>query len=173
MTTFRRCGGVLAIVVLVALVGGRGRTAIHAQTLGGVTLTVNLTADDLLALGPSTPARLLGRWTIAFDATGGYTVGRATNPTRGIELGVEAPMPTVLVTGLWQLSGDDLTLTDLSGPLACPDEQATGTYTVATDGVTYSFAAVDDGCPGRTILLTARPFTAPRRSGVFSTRGPF
>lgn len=132
----------MALLLFVAF--SRGGTAVHAQNFSGVTLTVNVTSDDVAGLDPAVQVALIGTWTIAFDDNGGYAIGKDN---------------TVTAMGLWQLNGNELTLTDTGGSLACTGDQATGTYAISYDGSTYAFTSIDDTCQGRMFLLTVHRFT--------------
>jgi len=137
--------GLMAAALLLLAAFSHGGTAVRAQNFSGVTLTVNITSDDVTGLDPTVQVALIGSWTIAFDDNGGYAVGKDN---------------TVTAAGLWQLNGNELTLTDVSGPLACSGDQATGTYAISYDGSTYAFTSIDDTCQGRMFLLTAHRFSA-------------
>src|SRR5581483_11423291 len=115
LTRLAKWSGLAALALLLFVALGRGGTAVHAQNFSGVTLTVNISSDDVADLDPTVQVALIGTWTIAFDDNGGYAVGKDN---------------TVTAVGLWQLNGNELTLTDLDGSLACTGDQATGTYAI-------------------------------------------
>jgi hypothetical protein len=65
----------------------------------------------------------------------------------------------VMVRGAYVVTGDQMTFSDAEGPMACPNEQATGSYTPALEGATLTFTLVDDECAGRRIVLTSHSLT--------------
>ncbi len=144
MARFTKWAGFAAAALLLFLALGRGAAAVHAQSFSGVTLTVNVSSDDVADLDPSVQVALIGTWTIAFDDNGGYAVGKDN---------------TVTAYGTWQLNGNELTLTDLGGSLSCSGDQATGTYAISYDGSTYAFTSIDDTCQGRMFLMTVHRFS--------------
>jgi hypothetical protein len=83
---------------------------------------------------------LNGTWLIGFN-------GAAFRLTRN---GVLA------VRGTVKVAGSQVTLRDLSGPLACKGAQAAGRYAWKIQGATLSFTRLADTCGGRRALLTAK-----------------
>ncbi len=95
----------------------------------------------------------IGRWRLGIEADGTYQAERT-------DVGI-------VIEGTWTADGDQITFTDESGILSCgnaaaapiiDDDISTGTYTWARSGKTLTFTQVDDGCPGRIILLTTFSF---------------
>lgn len=144
MTRIEKWCALAAVALLLCFALGRGGAAVHAQNFSGVTLTVTISSDDVADLDASSQLALIGTWTIAFADNGGYAAGKDN---------------TVTAAGLWQLNGNELTLTDTDGPFACTGDQATGTYAISTDGSTYAFTSIDDTCQGRMFLLTVHRFS--------------
>lgn len=139
-----RWTGLAAAALLLVFAFGRAGTAAHAQSFSGLTITLTVTSDDAAGLSASDQLAVIGTWTIAFDDNGGYAVGKDN---------------TVTAYGQWQLNGNELTLTDLGGPLPCTGDQATGTYAISFDGSSYAFTSIDDTCQGRVFLMTVHRFT--------------
>jgi hypothetical protein len=76
-------------------------------------------------------------------------------------LGIQQPAFTVTrnralgVRGTVKIAGNQITLRDISGPLACKGVQATGRYTWKIHGAKLSFTRLADKCIGRRTLMTA------------------
>jgi hypothetical protein len=85
-----------------------------------------------------------GEYTIVFADKGQYRV------LTGEELVVE---------GEYTVKGEQITLTDKSGRLACKGEgMATATYGWKVEGETLTLSKVEDKCTGRSAGLTAGPW---------------
>jgi len=61
-----------------------------------------------------------------------------------------------LVDGQYVANGDQVKLTDESGPMACSKGEETGTYRWKYDGDTITFTKVEDRCDGRSGDLFGR-----------------
>jgi hypothetical protein len=76
-------------------------------------------------------------------------------------LGIQQPAFTVTrnralgVRGTVKIAGNQITLRDISGPLACKGVQATGRYAWKIQGAKLSFTRLADKCIGRRTLMTA------------------
>jgi len=76
-------------------------------------------------------------------------------------LGIQQPAFTVTrnralgVRGTVKIAGNQITLRDISGPLACKGVQTTGRYAWKIQGAKLSFTRLADKCIGRRTLMTA------------------
>ncbi len=61
-----------------------------------------------------------------------------------------------LVDGRFVANADQIKLTDESGPMACPKDEATGSYRWKYEGEALSFSSLDDRCDGRSGDLSGR-----------------
>lgn len=113
--------------------------------------SVAITREDVpadLAGGPS----LIGKWRISFGEDGNYTVRRQ-------DVGD-------LITGTYEIEGDQITITDEGGILSCAGlAPATGTAASATYawdrvGTGLSLTPVEEGCAPRRLLLATRDLGA-------------
>lgn len=143
---------VALVLVLAALpFGASGRAqdgeAGDADALVG-EYAVTFTDEEIpitLVGGPS----LAGDWVIVFAADGGYEVRRQDVGT--------------VVTGVYEVDGQTVTVTDEGGVLSCAAPQAggepieTGTYTFEPSGSRLTLRVVEDGCATREYLFTTRP----------------
>ncbi len=145
---------VMMLVSLVLVLGSPFRVAGQAgsdrdEIVG--EYSVAITREDVpadLAGGPS----LIGKWRIAFGEDGEYTVRRQ-------DVGD-------LVTGTYEVEGDQITITDEGGILSCAGlPSSTGTAATATyvwdrvgDGL--SLTPVEEGCAPRRLLLATRDLGA-------------
>ena len=59
------------------------------------------------------------------------------------------------VRGTVKIAGNQITLRDISGPLACKGVQTTGRYAWKIQGAKLSFTRLADKCIGRRTLMTA------------------
>ena len=145
---------VLAIGLLLPLVSAQHRAI--AQTDNDLVgeYTVSLTQEDI----PTTLAGgdgYIGRWRVEFAPDGAYFAERQ-------DVGI-------VITGTYTVDGNRLDITDESGLLSCSNASAgtiktgsvaTGSYEWASEGTSISFVEVEDGCQGRALLLTTRPFAS-------------
>ena len=143
----------LAMAMILPLVNAQPSAFAQANDDLVGEYSVSLTKDDVpttLAGGDS----YIGRWRIEFAADGTYSAERQ-------DVGV-------VISGTYMVDGDQLEITDESGLLSCSNATAgtiktgsigTGTYEWASEGTSISFVTVEDGCVGRVLLLTTRPFT--------------
>jgi uncharacterized lipoprotein YehR (DUF1307 family) len=79
-----------------------------------------------------------------------YHDGNKVTVTRGGEVAVE---------GTYKVTGDEIEVTDESGPLACGGEEKTGRYKWKLEGKVLTLTKVQDGCTGRANALTAQSWT--------------
>jgi hypothetical protein len=134
--------GVLTLVVSLAPVG---RAESHPIT---GTYVVTLGASDLRVTPGPMVAQLAGKWSVTFAADGSYTV-RKDGADR--------------VNGKYTMAGDEVTLMDIRGDLACVGDGLEGVYNVKRVKNVVTFTKVKDtSCPGRVAALTSRPFTVAR-----------
>jgi len=91
------------------------------------------------------PAELVGSWNVSFDsdATGLILHNGATS---------------VMIS--FRVTGQEIRITDLGGPGACPPPGQSGTYRWSLANQVLSFTDVDDECSGRRAVLTTGPWTA-------------
>jgi hypothetical protein len=84
-----------------------------------------------------------GQATFRFDADGRFHVAAGQDGT---------------VDGTYKTSGDEITLTDVSGNMACAKENAIGRYkwSYAADAIT--FTKIKDDCDDRSGDVTAQPW---------------
>jgi hypothetical protein len=111
---------------------------------------VNIVKDDVpedVAYGPT----VIGQWQISFNADGTYTMTRA-------DVGE-------LVSGTYEVDGDQVTLTDEAGLLSCADvaaandqsgDVAVGVYDWKIEGDRLAMTPKDDGCATRKLILGTR-----------------
>jgi hypothetical protein len=129
--------------------------------------SVTLTRTDIPVALPD-GFNYVGRWVIAFNDDGMYTVTR-------LDIGPA-------VSGTWEADGDRVTITDGSGIISCSnpaavtiqgEDTATGVYewTLAND--TLTLTPVEDACGGRVLLLTTRAlgFYVPCTTTPLETTG--
>src|SRR5579884_2771499 len=72
MSRLWKGAAIVALMLCAVAVGGR---IVHAQSLGGVTITINITSDDVASLGDAGQG-YIGTWTIAFAPDETYTVSQ-------------------------------------------------------------------------------------------------
>jgi hypothetical protein len=145
---------VAALSLLTALISALPAATL-AQSSGDSivgTYTVVITEPDIpkdIANGPT----LLGRWQVQFNDDGTYSTART-------DVGE-------MVSGTYEVDGDQITITDESGLLSCSNNSpignipdvATGTYAWQKTDQRLNFTLVDDECAGRRILMTTRQLT--------------
>lgn len=88
---------------------------------------------------------------------GEYTSGKVTmqfdaHSSTQLRIGKQ-----IVDDGTYTATADRLTLTDKSGPMACPADQ-TGTYRWTYAGDALTLTKIDDACEGRAGDLTAHPW---------------
>ena len=92
----------------------------------------------------------VGDWKISFPAEDGSTVqvklSVSADNTYQVDFGIDG---TVEVSGNMTTSGNEMTIQDVSGELACTGDNTKGSYTFAVDGTTMVMTKVSDSCPGR------------------------
>ncbi|MDP9367824.1 MAG: lipocalin family protein [Chloroflexota bacterium] len=147
----------IAVTMLLSLVIALGSPFRVAGQRGGERdeiageYSVAITREDVpadLAGGPS----LIGKWRISFGEDGNYTVRRQ-------DVGD-------LITGTYEIEGDQITITDEGGILSCAGlASATGTAASATYawdrvGTGLSLTPVEEGCAPRRLLLATRDLGA-------------
>jgi hypothetical protein len=138
-----------------AAVGSRGPSPVPDAAPGGARAELDETSlqgDFAVTIAPEDVPRdliegasLIGRWRVTFNADGTYTLGRK-------DVGP-------VVTGTFATTGDELTLGDESGVLACVSEDAdahAATYTWRMSENRLLLIAVEEPCARRRLLLTTR-----------------
>jgi len=117
------------------------------------TYSVGIVLDDIpksVKFGPMA----IGQWEISFHSDGAYTMTRA-------DVGQ-------MVTGIYEVKGNEVTITDQSGLLSCADAAAanepngdvsSGTYEWKLQGDHLSMEVKEDGCVTRTLILGTRDLT--------------
>jgi hypothetical protein len=143
----------LAIVATVAPIGLSQVAAQSDDRFPGdwsVTVTPGDAKDDV-----ANSDMLVGLWRLTFGEGGVYTAERN-------DLGV-------LISGTWEIDGDELTVTDEAGLMSCSEagnsgdgtlDVATGIYRVVEDeDDAFRLEVVEDGCRLRVVLLTASSLT--------------
>jgi hypothetical protein len=111
-------------------------------SVGPAAAAVALDGAYRTAVGGS--GLLSGTWTIRFDHGARYTI--TLNGTRA-------------VAGRFAVSGNRVTLSDRTGPLACTGAVRDGRYTFAKAGRRLTLTAVRDACAGRRAVLSGRALT--------------
>jgi hypothetical protein len=138
-----RCRTAL-VAAAVLVLGAAALAEARPQRLGG-TLRTQITSG---------PAALHGTWWLTFDAAGKhYSIAKGPARTRVVH-GVAS-----------QPSTHTVTFTDQGGPYACRGAQASGRYSWRAAGMRIVFTAVKDGCAGRRLILTSRPFQPTAAAG--------
>lgn len=99
-----------------------------------------------IAEGDTPPALafLEGGWTMRVEEDGDALVTHQSGQT---------------VIGRITVTGDELTIRDLGGELACLSPQDQGTYKWSESGTTLDLDVVSDGCDGRRFVLLYAPWT--------------
>lgn len=115
----------------------------HATRFFALPLLAMLTAPAFAEQPFPVGEYTAGEVTMQFDAHGGAQF------RLGGKVGVEAA---------YAVTGDRLTFTDKSGPMACAKNQATGTYRWKFADDTLTLTKIDDACDGRAGDLTAHPW---------------
>jgi hypothetical protein len=96
----------------------------------------------------------IGHWKVSFASDGTFTEER-------LDLGV-------LVTGSYELNGDQLIVTDMDGLLSCGNVDAapggdtnvaSATYTFKLNSRNLTLTPKDDPCPLRRVIFSTRAFT--------------
>ncbi|CAN5718717.1 hypothetical protein BH24CHL4_BH24CHL4_16210 [soil metagenome] len=142
----------LAATLMAALALGSGTTAQTESTITG-DYSVTIGREDIpsdLADGSS----FAGRWIISFNADGSYSGERQ-------DVGV-------VVTGEYEVNGNEVTITDQEGLVSCSnataatiqeDDISSGTYEWAMIEANLTLVPLNDECGGRVVLLSSRSLT--------------
>lgn len=93
--------------------------------------------------GDAPAAFLEGHWTMEIQSDGDSFV---THESSGG------------VIGEVSVDGDEITLKDLGGELACTSPTASGTYSWTETDATVTFSVVSDGCDGRRFVMLYGPW---------------
>jgi hypothetical protein len=132
------------VAAAVLVLGAATLAQARPQRLGG-TLRTQITSG---------PAALHGTWWLAFDANGThYWIGKGPAKTRVVHGAASQPSTHIV------------TFTDEGGPYACRGAQASGRYSWRAAGTSIVFKALKDGCAGRRLILTSRPFLPTAAAG--------
>lgn len=149
---------VLPALVMVALAANAifpsfitAQDTTSSSLLGNFTVVISIT--DVQRDIPNGPS-LYGRWQITFRADGTYGAERAD-------------LVGELITGIYEVEGDQVTVTDQGGILSCSNasvigvlpDAAVGTYTWQRTDDRLSLTPVEDNCAGRRILFSTRQLT--------------
>lgn len=105
----------------------------------------SLAATGVVSAAPSFPSGDYdaGAVTLSFGSGGKYRVLQGA---------------AAMVEGTYKAEGDNLVLTDVSGPYACPADKKTGTYAWHVEGKGLTLTKVDDACDDRSADLTGHPW---------------
>lgn len=60
--------------------------------------------------------------------------------------------------GVASVDGDEITIRDIGGSLACTSPQQSGTYRWTETDATVTFSVVSDGCDGRRFVMLYDPW---------------
>jgi hypothetical protein len=112
----------------------------------GITYTLSVISMLVVPLVVAAPTFPTGKYkageiSIQFDGHGNVKVSQGDR---------------VLVDGQYIADGDQIKLTDESGPMACSKGEETGTYRWKHEGGTLTFSKVEDRCDGRSGDLVGR-----------------
>lgn len=133
---------VMTAVLTCLFVPGVSRVIAQSGLAGAYKTT--LTAADLPGAPPGAAEKLSGNWTVSFAADGTFSVKQDADEH---------------VKGTYTSSGDQFTLTDTGGDLACLGDDTRGVYRMTRSGTSVKFTTVkDDACAGRAGVLTAKAF---------------
>jgi hypothetical protein len=138
------------VAILSALVGFTGN-----QTPSPTgTFTTNITLEELPSDMPAGMRKALaGTWEIIFLASNRFQILLGDKP---------------MVEGRFTVAKDEIVLTDEKGIISCttaPGEEI-GKYKWTLDAGKLTFAATDDKCEGRKLILTLHAWTKKEESGV-------
>jgi hypothetical protein len=138
-----RCRATL-VAAAVLVLGAVALAQARQERLGG-TLRTQITSG---------PTALHGTWWLTFDTSGThYWIAKGSAKTRVVHGAASQP------------SAHTVTFTDQGGPYACRGAQAIGRYSWRASGTRIVFTAVKDGCAGRRLILTSRPFLPTAAAG--------
>jgi hypothetical protein len=101
--------------------------------------TYNATAADEFPPGTYVSKDLA----VTFDGKGHYQLSQSG---------------TLKVSGTYTVQGDEIDLTDTSGPWTCPKGQRTGSYHWEPTLTGIAFTKMTDDCDGRSSPMTAAPW---------------
>jgi hypothetical protein len=112
----------------------------------GVKYTLSVIAMIVVPLVVAAPTFPTGKYkageiSIQFDAHGNVKLSQGDR---------------ALVDGHYMANGDQIKLTDKSGPMACSKGEETGTYRWKHEGDTLTFSKLEDRCDGRSGDLVGR-----------------
>ncbi len=120
-----------------------------ARTEISPTYTATLVAREFNHLDPTVGERLTGIWIVQF------LPGDAFQMMLNDE---------IMVDGYWSLKNDQISLSQMSGPLVCDENAATeAVYRVSIRGFSIRMEQVLDSCPERVAVLTLGDFRAIAR----------
>jgi len=140
----RPAPGLLLFLIALILPPGLG-----ARERLAPTYTATMVESEFKRLDDVDPGKLTGIWLVQFL------------PGEALRLILNGE---IVIEGDWALKDDILTLTRMSGPLACPgDGSSTAVYRVSIRGFSVSFEVKKDPCPERAAVLTRGVFRASAR----------
>jgi len=120
-----------------------------ARTEISPTYTATLVAREFKHLDPDVGERLVGVWMVQFL------------PGDAFQMVLNGE---IMVDGYWSLKDDQISLSQMSGPLVCDEDGATEAgYRVSIRGFSIRMEQVVDSCPERTAVLTLGNFRAVAR----------
>ena len=129
---FFRTGFLLPFLILTALAA-----PVQARDQLSVAYTATRVESEFEGLDGVNGARLTGIWVVEFL------------PGEVFQMRLN---DVVVVEGFWTLSHDQLTLSDMAGPLVCTDDQAgSATYRVRFQGFSITLETVADSYPWYTV----------------------
>ncbi len=106
------------------------------------TYITSIANEDIPADVPADArGNFVGKWELTFAKEDKFHISKSGD---------------TLVEGSYAATKELLTLTDEKGPLACGQDQATGTYKWMSEENKLKLTAKDDGCTGRRFVLTLR-----------------
>jgi len=116
----------------------------------GLTCTLSVISMIVVPLAVAAPTFPAGKYkageiSIQFDTHGNVKVSQGDR---------------ALVDGKYTANGDQIRLTDESGPMACAKGEESGTYRWKREGDTLTFSKVEDRCDGRSGDLLGRGWKA-------------
>jgi hypothetical protein len=135
-------GSSLIAFIAVAMAFASGLAADH-QNLPAGSYATTITLDDVPDSFPFPKRDLVGQWQVEFSEAGSVIVTREGR---------------IAAEGHYSSSPGSVEMTDVGGPYACGP--IVGSYGWTLEDGELTLTLESDGCAGRTIILTTRPFIA-------------